>query len=321
MHIEDLLGIRVAILESRDLTSKRPWSGLDCDVARLNEPTADDIATGSSLGFIHKPDMLTWVARLSGSEDEFHENLPAHARQKAKKAVRRARRQVQSLGVDVSVQDPVAPEALDEFYAIYSKQVAGMKFGVPYGLRHRESILDGPESYFAVFARDNSRMVGGCLVRRDNDPHTVRIRFSAATSRAREAGLSRVLYLKAMQYARDALYTWVTLGDEPNLYGHLTKVGLFHFKAEMGFECVPSQAFGDATGHDQLDVVVRLDRLDDPVLVLEYASDGSALRPCLVTPSSESANLSRLDYSFLGTPRSLSPYDSTLKESSTRVQA
>ncbi|BFU45610.1 hypothetical protein KRMM14A1004_38470 [Krasilnikovia sp. MM14-A1004] len=33
------------------------------------------------------------------------------------------------------------------------------------------------------------------------------------------------------------------LGDEPNLYGHLTQPGLLVFKADSGFIAVPSQDF------------------------------------------------------------------------------
>lgn len=102
----------------------------------------------------------------------------------------------------------------------------------------------------------------------------VRIRFSAVTPEWRSASLARTLYFSAMRTAREKGYKWVSLGDEPNLYGHVAKAGLFRFKAAMGFECVPSRDNHDPRGRDVADLVLNLDNLCDPCLVLAYSPDG-----------------------------------------------
>jgi GNAT superfamily N-acetyltransferase len=151
-----------------------------------------------------------------------------------------------------------------------------MRYGVAFARRFRTTILEGPEKYFGVFLYRADELIGGCLALECPDESAIRIRWSAVTEPARRAGYPRALYCTAMQQAREKGYEWATLGDDPNLYGHLAQPGLFTFKSRMGFEAVASQDFADPGAWDEADLVLSLDKLSDPALMLEYA-DGTGL--------------------------------------------
>ncbi|MER5639480.1 GNAT family N-acetyltransferase [Kitasatospora sp. NPDC002227] len=266
MKVIDEHGLSVGLIEPAELPG-RPWlsAGQHIDVVRMLRPPADAVPELAEHGFVVKPEMLTWLARLGSDEDEFLARLETRPRQDIRRAQRRAGvlREV--------VQDQVEPETLDRFLALYEERVAAMKFGVPYAKRHRETVLNGPQKYFGVFAFDGEELVGGCLVAECPEVSAIRIRFSAVDEYWRTtASLARTLYFTAMRTARSKGYTWATLGDEPNLYGHLTQIGLFSFKVQTGFEAVPSQDFGDPTGCDEADLVLGLTALNDPCLILGY---------------------------------------------------
>jgi len=272
VHIVDEHGLTVAMIEPGELET-RPWlCQPEVDVVRLAAPTPDTIANASSLGFAHKPEMLTWRARVDETEAAFLARLATKTRQD----VRRAQRRALARGVRIETQDPITAETLDDFLGLYEARVAEMRYGVAYGSRHREEFLTG--RYYGVFAFAPEGLVGGCLVLESPEVSGVRMRFSAVTEEWRRDSLARTLYFAAMDEARARGFAWATLGDEPNLYGHLTQPGLFEFKVAMGFECVPSQRFGDPTGVDEADLVVHLGSLADPSLILEYAGQDT-LRP------------------------------------------
>ncbi|MGQ4728563.1 MULTISPECIES: GNAT family N-acetyltransferase [Streptomyces] len=269
MKIVDEHGLSVALIETADLTAE-PWLSSDrhIDVVRMLKPPVglrDDLA---ARGFICKPEMLTWLARLESDESTFLARLGNKSRQD----IRRAQRQAAGSLREVVQDESVDAETLDRFLALYEERVSGMQFGVPYARRHREAVLHGPQKYFAHFAFEHDELVGGCLVLECPEEDAIRIRFSAVTESWRRSSLARTLYFSALQTARSKGYTWATLGDEPNLYGHLTQAGLFSFKVNMGFTAVPSQDFSDPTGCDEADLVLNLATLKDPCLILGYAN-------------------------------------------------
>ncbi|WP_328928110.1 GNAT family N-acetyltransferase [Streptomyces sp. NBC_00190] len=305
MKMIDEHGLSVALIEATDLTAE-PWLSSDqhIDVVRMLKPPADVWDDLTARGFIRKPEMLTWLARLEPDEDQFLARLDNKSRQDIRRAQRRAAGSLREV-----VQDQVDAEALDRFLTLYEERVAGMQFGVPYARRHREAVLHGPQKYFAHFAFDGDEMVGGCLVLECPEEDAIRIRFSAVSESWRKSSLARTLYFAAMQTARRKGYTWATLGDEPNLYGHLTQAGLFSFKVNMGFTAVPSQDFADPTGCDEADLVLSLTALNDPCLILGYAhpSEGAdrALDGILITESDIDAN--KFSAPFLATMETRSP--------------
>jgi GNAT superfamily N-acetyltransferase len=252
-----------------------PWTRAaePIDVVRIPDPPPELWGSLASRKFIRKPNTLTWLARLGPDENGYLARLSKKPRQ----LVRRAQRAASDKGLLEVVEDRVEARTLDQFLALYEDRVAQLRYGVAYGARHREAVLNGPPKYFGVFCyADGGELAGGCLVLECPEEDAIRIRFSAVTEEWRRASLSRALYLTAMRVARDKGYTWATLGDEWNLYGHITEPGLFTFKAEMGFEAVASQDFADPTGTDEADLILRLGTLSDPSLVLGYAGTGEA---------------------------------------------
>jgi GNAT superfamily N-acetyltransferase len=277
MEIVDRYGLSLALIEPHELASE-PWAGaagagrdVDVDVVRMERPPAGLWGELASRGFLRKPATVTWVAELGSGEEEFLARLGTKARQD----VRRARRRAEAAGLREVVEEPVSERTLDAFLALYEERVARMRFGVPFALDHRDAVLHGPEKFCGVFAYAGDELVGGCLVLELPERDAAVMRFSAVSAEWRRHSLARALYFSAMRVARAKGHTWATLGNEPNLLGHLTRPGLFHFKTGMGFRAVPSQEFADPDGHDEADLVLSLRTLGDPVLVLAYAGPGS----------------------------------------------
>ncbi|MFF0292572.1 GNAT family N-acetyltransferase [Kitasatospora sp. NPDC004614] len=296
MKLIDEHGLSVALIDPDELDA-RPWTSSDrhIDVVRMLRPPADRIHALRAAGFVVKPEMLTWLAELGPDEDHFLARLEANPR----RDILRARRRAAVLREEV--QDQVDADTLDRFLALYEQRVSQMQFGVPYAKRHREAVLHGPQKYFGVFAFEGEELVGGCLVAECPDVSAIRVRFSAVTEYwRREASLSRALYFTAMRTARAKGLRYATLGDEPNLYGHLTQVGLFAFKVKMGFRAVPSQDFGDPTGCDEADLVLNFSALNDPGLILGYPpelpADDRRLRAYFLTEDISRAAKFRADF-------------------------
>ncbi|MCC3768942.1 GNAT family N-acetyltransferase [Streptomyces sp. UNOC14_S4] len=284
MEIIDDFGLPVALVTPDDLPAE-PWRGLEQAVAvvRMTDPPPALRPELTRRGFVCKPATLTWLAPLGEDEGAFLRTLPHKSRQ----YVRRARRHNVILGLREVVEDRISPANFDAFLTLYEDQVARMRYGVAFARRNRDTVLHGPQKYFGVFLFDQEELVGGCVALESPDERAIRIRFSAVTDRERAAGVPRALYCTAMRVARDKGFAWATLGDDPNLYGHIARPGLFTFKARMGFRAVPSQEFGDPHPWDEADLVLSLDRLSDPTLMLEYGTpadgpSGSSLRSCLI---------------------------------------
>jgi GNAT superfamily N-acetyltransferase len=275
MEIVDDFGLPVAAIEPEDLDhDPAPWTRLDRPVAvvRMTNPPTETWDVLARRGFVRKPATLTWLARLEESEDAFLGGIPHKSRQ----YVHRARRRMAAQGVREVVEDRVSADSLARFLDLYEERIAEMRYGVAFARRFSTTILEGPEKYFGVFLYRAEELVGGCVVLECPDESAIRIRWSAVTESARKASYPRALYCTVMRVAREKGYTWATLGDDPNLYGHLAQPGLFTFKSRMGFEAVASQDFGDPGAWDEADLVLSLDALSAPALMLEYA-DGTGL--------------------------------------------
>ncbi|MGC4856305.1 GNAT family N-acetyltransferase [Micromonospora sp. DT4] len=239
-------------------------------LVRVLDPPVDSWAALGAAGFIVKPAWVTWLARI---DDEQSDLLTRSSRQ-----VNRAWRRAEKAGLRIEVQESIQEEHLDTFFDLYEKRIEEMAYGVAFARQAREEILHGGQDY-AVFAFDGDRMVGGCLCQRSPEFDVVRVRFSAVELVWREASLPRVLYTRAFDVAREDGFHAVTMGNDPNLYGHMTKPGLFHFKARLGFDPVPAGSLGPRFGGDVADRLLSLDRLTDPTVMLGYADLGEHLNP------------------------------------------
>ncbi|WP_405150417.1 GNAT family N-acetyltransferase [Sphaerisporangium sp. NBC_01403] len=252
----------------------------EVDIVRVPNPPVERWPELVSAGFFPKPQVVVWRAATAGSEKEFLDGLPS----KDRRNVFAARRRVVAGGLRFEVL-PVSPALLDAFLPLYESQVARMRHGWAVATEHRARILDSADQYFAVCVWDGDDLAGACLNLQSRDKDEVRARFSAVVPDHREAGLPRLLYLEVVEEARRRGFGWVSLGSDPNLYGHIVKPGLFGFKSRLGFVAVPSHFVDPGSGSDQADRIVGLSALTDPSFVLAYAEGadgrpqrGSALR-------------------------------------------
>ncbi|MFF2374988.1 GNAT family N-acetyltransferase [Streptomyces xiamenensis] len=270
MEIKDDNGITVGFL-TLDEALTGQWPAVaphvrtlrDVDVLRVIEPPLGAWPALRAAGFVPKPTKISWIAPNGADDGEFLSVLSQNER----RIIRRAQRAAGEAGIRVTVQDPVTPDSLEAFLAIYRTQVSGMRHGVLYADGRSAEILSEP--YFAVWAHVGSQLVGGCLVVAASGARFTKMRFSAVAERFRGTSLSRTLYMEVVRASRERGFTTTSLGTEPNLYGHVAKVGLFRFKRRMGFEPHPSQDVGNAGGIEA-DHLLRLESLDSPSMILGY---------------------------------------------------
>ncbi|MQY12353.1 hypothetical protein SRB5_24860 [Streptomyces sp. RB5] len=264
MEIRDLYGLALAVVGPDELAAE-PWTRAPehIDVVRLPEPPAGALPAG----FVRKPASVTWAAELGADEESFLARLDRRGR----RDIRRSRERARDAGLRQVTEEPVSEATLDAFLGLYEERVGDMRFGVPFALGYRDAVLHGPEKFFGVFAWEGDELVGGTLVLERPGADTAVLRFSAVSAKWRKASLARALYTAAMDVARAKGYRWATLGNEPNLLGHLTRPGLLVFKTDLGFAAVPAQDFADPQLTDEADLILSLAALDDPTLILGYA--------------------------------------------------
>ncbi|MBB5958186.1 GNAT superfamily N-acetyltransferase [Saccharothrix tamanrassetensis] len=266
MEIRDDHGLAVAIASVDEALG---GSFPDVTVVRVPDPPRDSWEALAQRGFLRKPAWLTWLSPTCGSDAEWLAQLTRSARNN----MRGARRRV-AADLRVDVRQPVTPELLDDFLVLYEAMVATMPHGVTFASSLRDAVL-ADERHFAVYAVGADGLAGCVLCREDADSGRLLVRFSAFAPRWRQVGLARVLYAEAVGAAREKGYRQVTLGNDPNLYGHIAQPGLFAFKAGLGFTPVPAPPFGVTAWRDEADLVRSLTGLGDLALVLSYTDAAS----------------------------------------------
>lgn len=265
MEIRTEFGLTVAFATAEEALAADP-SALPARVALIRVPSPPEEAWEplASLGYVRKPAWITWYSETRVTERQWFAGLSGKTRYDIRRARRRA-----DVRLRLSVEQPVRAAHLDAFLALYATMVEGMRYGVSFAPSLRESILDG-EEFFAVWAWESGRLVGGCVCVEQPAEETALIRFSAVRADWRRQSLSRVLYAEAVAVARERGHRLITLGNDPNLYGHVPLPGLLEFKARLGFTPVPARPFGVTSWQDEADLLLRLDGLAEPALMLGY---------------------------------------------------
>ncbi|WP_066369423.1 GNAT family N-acetyltransferase [Herbidospora mongoliensis] len=264
-----VLGVPMALVDV-DEALGGAWKSLvhEVDVVRVQKPSPDDWLALAACGFLPKPQVLTWRAAALASEEEFLARLARRDRQN----VSAARRRGEAAGLRFDVR-PVTPQLLDVFIPMYERQVAAMRYGWPVATRHRDHILSSGDRYFAVCAWDGEELAAACITLWSPDADEVRARFATAAPAHRGSEVSRLLYMRLIEEARCRGQSWVSLGSDPNLYGHLGQPGLFSFKSRLGFDALPSHEVDKSAPSEQADKIVALRALTDPSFILAYPVD------------------------------------------------
>jgi hypothetical protein len=270
MEIRALDGLSIAFVDVGEALATN-WTALagKVDVARVPMPPRRRRAELADAGFLAKPARLTWVAATRDSEESFLSELSFRDR----KNIRVAQLRAATSRVRFETVKPVEPRLLAAFLRLYEAQVAEMRHGVSIAAEEAGAICDESALHYAVAAYVDGELVGACLAQECAQENMVRLRFAATDSARHREGLSRAMYFSAIQAARQMRYSQVSLGTDPNLYGHLVKSGLFAFKWRLGFAALPSQSVLAGQGFDEADLIVGSAQLVEPVLFLSYADD------------------------------------------------
>jgi GNAT superfamily N-acetyltransferase len=271
MRIQAYVGINVAFVEADEAVSTdwRAYAGA-VDLVRVESPPREDRSRLGDHGFLSKPEWITWLAPSAWDEDEFLARLSKKERHSMRSAIRR----VAGERVRTELLEPLQAVHLDEFLRLYDAGVGQMRHGWPVARLQREHLLADAEHHFLihVYNTDGS-LAAGCLCQESRHEDAVRLRFSAIEPRWRAMGLARVLRLRMALTARARGFSKVSLGNDPNLYGHVVKPGHFTFKSRLAFVAVPSQSLRTGLGQDVADKVLRLKLLHDPSFMLCYSDD------------------------------------------------
>ncbi|MBO4207834.1 GNAT family N-acetyltransferase [Micromonospora echinofusca] len=271
MHVRDDYGLAIAEADAHEaLAAHRAGDLPPVALLRVPDPPRETWTDLERAGFVRKPVWLSWRAPTPRSVDEYAARLARKARQDLRRAIDRAA----DAGVRVEVHRTLTADQLDPFLRLYESRVSGMRFGFSFAGSMRDGMIDNPRT-FGVFAYDDGELVGGCLCREFPEDDSVWLLFSAVEARWREHSLARVIYLHAFDETRRRGFPEVTMGNDPNLYGHVAKPGLFLFKTRLGFEPVPAKPVGRAPAGDCADLLLSVDALTTPVVMLGHADENS----------------------------------------------
>lgn len=235
------------------------------EIVRVVDPPADTWPDLLAAGFLPKPSWLTWIAATGPSEQAF----TAELHRKERQSITAARRYLDDTGSRIEV-GPLDETFLDRFLKLYTRQLARMRHAMPVAVQQRGELLAAATEFFVVGGWQDDTLVGGCVSQYVPGGDLVRIRFSAVDTHGRRGSLARLLYMAAVNQARGQGYRQVSLGNDPNLYGHVVEPGLFAFKTRLGFHAVPSQTVRPYRGDDSADLILGQSILADPALLLAY---------------------------------------------------
>lgn len=272
VEVVELVGLRMATVGVEEALAG-DWSAqrVDADVIRVDRPEPATWADLTARGFVVKPDRVTWLAETGTDERDFLSRIS----RKEREGVAKARRAVAREELHWR-QTPLDEAGWRSFLGLYEDAVARLRNGLPVAGLHWAAISARLDRFFLIGAYHDDELRGAAIGEWCPEVGVTRVRFSAVGSEQRTASLSRLLYLEAVRAAREAGYGQVTLGNDPNLYGHLVMPGLFAFKARLGFVPVPSTLVDPADGQDVADLLLSMKALTDPAFMLGYPPGGKA---------------------------------------------
>lgn len=251
-----------------DEASARAWEKArgPVDVVRLLDSGEVPEKVLGELGFVARPRWLNWCASVRDSEEEFAAALSGTERRN----LRLGHRFVLEHDLRVEVHAGLTAQFMDSFLDVYDKQIADMPRGKNFGRRSRDHLLDAAEEHVSVSLYEGGTMLAGSIWRERPALSVLQMRFSAASPSARSGRALRVLYARAMEYAREQGFVYASLGNDPALFGQVVQPGLFRFKSRLGFTPVPSELLDLPLAGEVADRFVSLRSLPDPSLLVTW---------------------------------------------------
>jgi GNAT superfamily N-acetyltransferase len=225
-----------------------------------------DEARLRSRGFVIKPTWIAWLADVPDGVDSLLAAQASRARYEMRVAIRDA------AAKSVRVLTPVDPDAYDEWLRLYLARIHQMRNGVEVAVNFKEEVLDPESGHSLVTWHEDGRLVGGCVIRRVDADSLLHIRFTAVDPAAEGRNLTRAMYARLAEVARERGLRTLSLGFDPNLFGAMVMPGLCAFKLRLGFRPVPARVVRSDMSVDVAELVCRLDGLEQPVLLFEYPS-------------------------------------------------
>lgn len=245
--------VQFAVLASGDFDRalEEQLEALDMDGVVIRDPSASEIA---ALDDFHlAPEWVRWVMPCPASVPDWIAGLPGSD---SRNQMKRKLRAGLSVGVETGpltlmdyqrwYSQLYVPEILSKSGAIPAwPDVSGLsqRLGVTLPERADETVIPG---FLRIFMYDGEqRLLGGSLVSIDERERTLRVRAAAYEAGARAGKELAVRAVAAMIEAASARgFSYLSYGDDPNLYGVDVTVGLARFKASVGMQPIPSDQGG-----------------------------------------------------------------------------
>lgn len=273
MYALEDVGLRVA--EVADLAALTAPAGTGPDAEPGAEPvepatsphalrvsTDDGWAALSDPDLVVRPTWVHWAAPVEGGTDEI---LARQSRQQRSRT-RKAMRLLDSMTMQLC--EPVDGPLLREWEQLYTAQLRRLERGRNFFALSRREVLES--GHALALWRVGDRLVSGCVIGPRPDRRAFLLRFSAVAEDHRDEELPRGMYALLADLAAKRGMRWLTLGNDANFYGALTRPGLCAFKLRIGFRPVPADLFGVTTCRTVVERVTHLDGLETPVLRFGY---------------------------------------------------
>ncbi|WP_406199167.1 hypothetical protein OG331_22795 [Streptomyces sp. NBC_01017] len=259
-------GLVTATLAANDhLTWKALRFRKDLHVVNVAPPPASG---GEWLtdGFRFRPTNVVWLAYPKGSEEEYVEGLGRSER----RTVRTALRDFRASTMTLEHVEKITHALAEEWLPLYRASLAGMAFATPLVSSPEEVVGIGPDVEMLAIRDAQGNMRAGIVTLNDHRRGVYTRAMYGERGGPRSHNFSRLLDLAMMNVVRAYEMPMVSLGWEPNLYGHIGKAGLAAYKWLLGFRPVPRAALRADGSEDVLTRVVHDDGLAPPLVFFAY---------------------------------------------------
>jgi GNAT superfamily N-acetyltransferase len=270
VKIKNYLGFRIAKCDVDEALAGQWREGQDdIDVVRVSRPAVDAWPELRRAGFILKPKLIRWYASVGADAGAYRSVLSRKDRWNLRNAERNAER----AGLTGEVVSPVGQQLMDEFLALYKERIAEMRRGLDIAGDIRDDVVDNDSFRAIVMRAPDGSLAGAVIGRVPAADGAFRVNISAVTEKWRRASLTRVMYARAADTARDLGLPRISAGTDPNVFGLIAEPGLYSFKARLGFRPTAPQRYLPEEAEHEADLVLRLDQLSDPTLIAGYRTD------------------------------------------------